>query len=164
MAQSDPLTILLTHDAWATRNCLDACAALSDEQFNQPFEMGCGSLHDTLTHILGAKRGWTDMLVGREPRVRLEEGTRTCGELIEMSEGIDREFDEAVRAHPVDGVASAERGGRSYSFMRGGVATHVTTHAMHHRAQCLNMLRQLGVDPLPPVSVLEWMLIVDPVG
>jgi uncharacterized damage-inducible protein DinB len=35
---------------------------------------------------------------------------------------------------------------------------HVATHGMHHRAQCLNMLRQLGVNPLPPISVLEWIL------
>jgi uncharacterized damage-inducible protein DinB len=30
------------------------------------------------------------------------------------------------------------------------------THGMHHRAQCLNMLRRLGVQPLPPSSVAEW--------
>ncbi|MCH7793309.1 MAG: hypothetical protein IID31_13640, partial [Planctomycetes bacterium] len=50
---------------------------------------------------------------------------------------------------------------RSYSFTRGGVLTHVATHGMHHRAQCLNMFRSLGIAPLPPTSVLEWMLMVD---
>jgi uncharacterized damage-inducible protein DinB len=30
---------------------------------------------------------------------------------------------------------------------------------MHHRAQCLNMLRHLGVTPLPPSSVTEWDLM-----
>jgi len=38
------------------------------------------------------------------------------------------------------------------------VITHVTTHGMHHRAQCLNMLRHVGVNPLPQSSVLQWML------
>jgi uncharacterized damage-inducible protein DinB len=37
---------------------------------------------------------------------------------------------------------------------------HVTTHGMHHRAQCLNMLRRLEVaglsDNLPELDVLEW--------
>jgi uncharacterized damage-inducible protein DinB len=37
----------------------------------------------------------------------------------------------------------------------------VTTHAMHHRAQCLNMLRHLGVTPLPPSSVAEWTWLAD---
>ena len=43
---------------------------------------------------------------------------------------------------------------------RGGVLTHVMTHGMHHRAQCLNMFRQLGVKG-PPSAVVEWMLMVD---
>ena len=34
---------------------------------------------------------------------------------------------------------------------------HVATHGMHHRAQCLNMLRQLGA-PLPEIDLLEWQL------
>ena len=33
---------------------------------------------------------------------------------------------------------------------------------MHHRAQCLNMLRQLGVTPLPPSSVAEWTWLYIP--
>jgi uncharacterized damage-inducible protein DinB len=47
--------------------------------------------------------------------------------------------------------------------MRGAVLTHVTTHGMHHRAQCVNMLRQLGAD-IPLNSVIEWMLTVDGQG
>ena len=38
----------------------------------------------------------------------------------------------------------------------------VATHGMHHRAQCLNMLRQLAVpgisDRLPEIDVLEWQI------
>jgi uncharacterized damage-inducible protein DinB len=34
---------------------------------------------------------------------------------------------------------------------------------MHHRAQCLNMLRKLGVTPLPKSSVAEWTLEGDEV-
>ena len=74
MTTSDPVDILLTQNRWATRNLLEACAALPHEQFHQRFEMGPGSLHDTVTHILGAMRGWGDMLAGREQRPRLEEG------------------------------------------------------------------------------------------
>jgi hypothetical protein len=32
---------------------------------------------------------------------------------------------------------------------------------MHHRAQCLNMLRHIGLTPLPLSSVLEWIRTVD---
>ncbi len=163
MAQSDPKQILLETNLWATRNILQACEKLTDEQFHHEFEMGPGSLHDTVTHILGAMRGWADMLAGREPRIRLEEGRRSATELLGMLDGIAQEFQAEIDAHDLDDVASSERGGRTYAFTRGGVLTHVTTHGMHHSTQCLNMLRQLGVDELPMNSVLEWMLTVDPV-
>ena len=160
--QSDPVEILLTHNRWATRNVLNACAALPQEQFHQAFDMGPGSLHDTTTHILGAMRGWGDMLAGREQRPRLDEGEkRTPQELLELLDEISDDLESSVRAHPLDELVSGSRGGRTYTFTRGGVITHVTTHGMHHRAQCLNMLRRLGVDELPPSAVVEWMLTAD---
>ena len=51
---------------------------------------------------------------------------------------------------------------KTFEFMRGAVLMQVTTHGMHHRAQCINMLRQLGVKPLPNSSVADWMRSADP--
>jgi uncharacterized damage-inducible protein DinB len=163
MPTSNPLDILLAHNEWATRQILEACVNLTDEQFHQRFEMGPGSLHDTTTHLLGAFRSWGDMLAGREPRPRIDQdGTRrTPAQLLALLEEIAPDFATTARSHPLDEIVSAVRGGRSYSFTRGGVITHVTTHGMHHRAQCLNMLRHVGVSALPSSSVLEWMLKAD---
>lgn len=162
---SDPVEILLASNRWATRNILEACSQLSAEQFQQRFEMGPGSLHDTLTHILGAMRGWGDLLAGREQRARLEqEGPHTVQELLGLLEEVADDIASSARAHPVDEVVTGSRGGNEYTFTRGGVLTHVTTHGMHHRAQCLNMLRQLGVDPLPASAVVEWVLTADSQG
>lgn len=160
--RSDPVEILLTHNRWATRNVLDACAALPAAQFHQAFDMGPGSLHNTVTHMLGAMRGWGDMLAGREQRQRLEEGgKRTPRQLMELLDEIADDLEASANAHPADEQVSGSRGGRTFTFTRGGVLTHVTTHGMHHRAQCLNMLRRLGVEPLPPSAVVEWMTMVD---
>lgn len=162
MAQSDPLPILIETNSWAMRNLIEACRPLSHDQFHQRFEMGLGSLHATITHILSAMRGWGDMLAGREHRERLEAGgERTADQFLELFEEIDRDFRAVATAHPPDEVVRSERGGQSYAFTRGGVLTHVTTHGMHHRAQCLNMLRHLGVEELPQSAVVEWMLFVD---
>ena len=160
MPTSDPIDILLAHERWATRNLLEACASLTEEQFHHEFEIGTGSLHNNATHILGAMRGWSDVLAQiEEPRVRLEEGRRSAAELMDMHASIADEFESLVKAHPFDEILTPSRGGRTFEFPRGGVLTHVTTHSMHHRAQCLNMLRQLGVEKLPPNSVLEWMMM-----
>lgn len=162
MPKTEPADILLAHDTWATQQLINACAGLSREQFHHAFDMGVGSLHDTIAHILGAMRGWADMLAGRDIRDRIEQGGPYTPEQLGTLLGeVSGELDEALAAHPFDDIATAERGGKSYAFPRGGVLTHVTTHGMHHRAQCLNMLRQLGVDLLPPSSVVEWMLMVD---
>ncbi|MEZ6241582.1 MAG: DinB family protein [Phycisphaerales bacterium] len=162
MPASNPVEILLAHNHWATRNILDACTKLSDAELDKPFEMGVGSLRATMTHLLGALRGWGDLLADREQRERLEKsGPYSPVQLLELLDEIAADVLESAESHPVDEIVTGERAGKTYSFTRGAVLTHVTTHGMHHRAQALNMLRRLGVDPLPPSSVMEWVFMVD---
>ena len=159
MPESDPLRILLSHDRWATAQILDACDGLTADQFHRRFEIGPGSLHDALTHVVGAMRAMTETLAGREPRPRLEgDGQRrTPGQLRSLFEEACREFSAEARRRPLEETVSRRtRDGRTLTMTRGAVLTHVTTHGTHHRAQCLNMLRHLGVNPLPPSGVAEW--------
>ena len=160
MKPTDPHAVLLAHDRWANEQLYNACEPLSESQFNQSFEMGTGSLHNNLVHNLGAMRGWTDVLDETESRPRLEEKQYTLDEIRAMQCEIANDFERAALRRPFDTVIQRERGGKEYTFTVGGILTHVTTHSMHHRAQCLNMLRQLGVEQLPMSSVMEWMLMV----
>lgn len=163
MPTSDPVELLLQTNLWATHQILDSCSSLTDDQFHQKFEMGLESLHDTVTHIIGAMRGWGDLIGGREQRPRLEaDQSRSVDELRSLLDEIAADFANSATSHPTDEIVSGSRGGREYSFTRGAVIVHVTTHGMHHRAQCLNMLRHLGVDPLPASSVMEWTMMADP--
>jgi uncharacterized damage-inducible protein DinB len=152
MPTSDPMQILLAHDKWATHQMLNACASLSGGQFHQRFAMGRGSLHDNTTHIVGAMRFLGDLLAGRELRPRIEGTTFTVPELLAILEQATADFSLTAHAHPLDGLVTRERDGTSHTFTRG---------AMHHRAQCLNMLRQLGISPLPRSSVMEWAMVAD---
>ncbi len=67
---------------------------------------------------------------------------------------------ERARLRGLDTAADVTLGDTSYRFMLGAMLVHVTTHGMHHRAQCLNMLRRLALpgtrDRLPEIDVLEW--------
>lgn len=162
MPTHNPTDILLAHDLWAARNIIEACSTLNNEQFHQRFEMGPGSLHDTLTHMISVMRVWTDVLAVREARPRLEPSThRSPAELQALLDESAPDLAHHVRAHPLDQIISRERGGKTCSFTRGAILTHATTHGMHHRAQCLNMLRHLGVSPLPQSSVIEWTWTAD---
>lgn len=164
MPESDPLQILLSHDRWATTQLLDACGKLTDDQFHRRFEIGPGSLHDTLTHIIAAMRAWSETLAHIEPRPRLDTDgqRRTPAQLQSLLEEVWREFSSEARRRPLDEMLTRRtRDGRIFELTRGAVLTQVLTHGMHHRAQCLNMLRHLGVQPLPPSSVVEWTRLGD---
>lgn len=155
----DLLPILLAHDRWATRNILDACIPLTDAQFHQRFDIGPGSLHDTLTHILSCIRGWTDDLTARAPLPVLKGTTRTPEQLIQL---LDEEYDHFVAATrlgpPDEPITVTFDSGNTRTYTRAVIIAHVITHSMHHRAQCLNMLRHLGVDPLPRDALDDWSL------
>jgi uncharacterized damage-inducible protein DinB len=165
---SDPLDISLAHNAWATRELLRVCEKLDDAQWHRRFDMGPGSLHDTLTHIVGAMLRWADRIDGppRALRPSIEDSTlRTVAELIALLDEAAADLDSsAVRARQrgLDTIVDVTFAGTPYRFTLGAMLVHVTTHGMHHRAQCLNMLRRLELpgisDALPDLDVLEWQL------
>ena len=177
---SDPLDIMLAHDAWATRLMLEACRPLTHEQFHRRFDMGPGSLHDTLTHTVSATRRWTDRLASRPVRAALmaipgrpdptaDVTQRSADELLALHAAAASDLQDVVKSLRAGiGLASTltfDWGGndgrtKRYTFTRGCVLVHVCSHAMHHRAQCLNMLRHLNVpgvsDKLPDSSAVDW--------
>jgi predicted O-methyltransferase YrrM/uncharacterized damage-inducible protein DinB len=162
---ADPLDILLEHNVWATHEVLRACSQISDSQWHQRFEIGLGSLHDTVTHIVGAMFRWADRIDGppRALRPCIENGTRrTPIELASMLDAAARDLSDCAARARQRGLAhemDLTLGGVAYRFTLGAMLVHVTTHGMHHRAQCLNMLRHLRVpgvsDRLPEIDVLE---------
>jgi uncharacterized damage-inducible protein DinB len=161
MQPTDPHTVLIAHDHWANLQLYEACRPLTNAQFNHAFDMGTGSIHNNLIHNLGAMRGWTDVLTESEYRERLESKKFTLDEIQALHETVSEEFKQAALANPFDHILTPNRNGQTYTFTAGGILTHVTTHSMHHRAQCLNMLRQLGIEKQPMSSVMEWMLTAD---
>lgn len=163
MAPSEPMDILLRHDHWATVQIIAACDTLAPEQFHRRFEMGPGSLHDTIVHIIGAMRVWTDVLEQREIRPRPEGAERrTTAQIRALLDESAAQLSDVARRRPLDGTVTRVREGKAHTFTRGVVLTHVATHGMHHRAQCLNMLRHLGLATLPKSSVTEWALAIQP--
>lgn len=158
-APTDPVGTMLAHNAWANDHLIEACARLTDAQLDHEFPMGLGTLRRSITHIIGAMRGWTDLLAKRPARDRIENGAPAGpAEWRTLHADAARDLAEHALSGPLDEVLTAERGGKSYSFVRSHVLVHVTTHGVHHRAQCLNMLRHLGVTDLPPNSGMTWAM------
>jgi uncharacterized damage-inducible protein DinB len=161
---SDPLTILLGHNHWATRRVLDMCRGLSPAQFQQRFEMGPGSLHDTLAHIVDCMRWWADHVNDRPSRQSIIRAGSPLpiDDLSRLLDEVDAELRNLIEQSLPDlgALAHVNYSGTRYSFTRGVAFTHALVHGTHHRAQCLNMLRRLSVtglsDRLPDLDVNDW--------
>jgi len=131
-------------------------------------QKGPGSLHDTLTHVVGAMLRWADRIDGppTELRPSIESGVqRTPAELLRLldtaASGLAASAERA-RARGLGTEFEVTLAGQAHRFTRGAALVHVATHGMHHRAQCLNMLRHLAVpgvsDCLPEIDPLDWQL------
>lgn len=158
------LTTLMAHNAWATGVLLDDAARLSLDDFHRRFEIGPGSIHDTLRHIVGAMLRWGDRIGGVAVRPSIEAAGRrfSAAELREHLAQGDAELRRvAERLEAAGGwteiMEFAVPDGPTYRFRRSTAMLHVLTHGMHHRAQVLNMRRQLGLAPLGlDLDVVEW--------
>lgn len=163
---ADPLDVMLRHDAWATREVLRACAGLTTEQWTRRFIIGPGSLHDALTHVVGAMLRWADRIDGPPIEVQPSiegQGHRSPAELLTLLDVAEARLAASAaraRARGLDAEVEVTLAGASYRFTRGAMLVHVATHGAHHRAQCLNMLRLLGLpgvsDRLPEIDALDW--------
>ncbi len=91
-----------------------------------------------------------------------EETAKSSEECRYAQKRASREFQAAVLSGQFTDTMNRECEDKVLVFTRGGICAHVMTHSMHHRAQCLNMLRQLGVGDLPESSVFQWMLAFPP--
>jgi uncharacterized damage-inducible protein DinB len=159
---SDLLAILRAHNHWATRRVLDLCRPLTPDQFHQRFDIGPGSLHNALTHIVSCMRHWADRIANRTLRPPLEPHRHTADDLARLLDESDADLSNLIESARPDLSRPVETtvGQKRYTFTTGAALTDIFVHGAHHRAQCLNMLRRLSVqglsDRLPDLDVTDW--------
>lgn len=141
--------------AAARARLLDWVAQLSPEQYAQPFPAGHGSVRATLVHVAAAEWGYVRRLRG-EPVPPLEERPffrYNAEPFPPLRAAWDEQAEQTRRAlrdvsdwsRPVEYVSTFGGRKRRYRTTAAGVATQLLVHEVHHRAQVMHMLRQLGV-------------------
>jgi uncharacterized damage-inducible protein DinB len=171
----DPFHILLGHNAWAFRTLLEHCRKLPPEAFHQDFGIGPGSLHDNITHCLAVMGRWIDRIDGRPLRPRIDgraggdDATpvrrRTIDELLAILDAAAREWTEILprlRAQASEVREVTFPDGGPFRFSVAAIIIHVTNHGMHHRAQCMNMLKRAGHPINADLDELEWQVAGEP--
>ncbi len=145
------LRFTLAHHEWAIARLLDECERLTAEQFDRDLGIGPGSLRINIAHTLEAMLFFADNFATREfvePAGLASLGTTVTGLrtlLARASVSLRDSMMGAVEAGLGPRVHWPNAPGGSMSVA--AAIAQVFDHAIAHRAQCVNMLKRLGVPP-----------------
>jgi uncharacterized damage-inducible protein DinB len=143
---------LYDFNAWANGRTLEACAALTPEQFTRDLGSSFPSVRDTLAHISGAEWIWLERWNGRVPASipnaadypDFESMRRRWAEV----EHDLLTYIKRLAPEDVDRVVEFKTlAGTPYAQPLGQCMQHVANHSTYHRGQVTAMLRQLGAKP-----------------
>lgn len=159
MISLEVLRELYEYNYWARDRQLQACAALTPEQFLQPLGSSFSSVRDTLTHLMAVEWLWLDRWLGRSPTKRetLEFAPEIFPDLESIAEkwipveaGVRKYLRELSAEQLVQPLTYTNLHGEVWTYPLWRVLIHVVNHQTYHRGQITTLLRQLRV---PAVSV-----------
>lgn len=150
---TEDFSLLYDYNSWANHRTLDACEALSEEQFTRDLRSSFRSVRDTLAHICGVEWLWLERWHGRSHnalppaaeypnlqalRCRWEEVER---DLLDYIASLTPEDLQRIIQHKTTQ-------GVTQSAPLWQMLQHLVNHGTYHRGQAATMLRQLGAKPI----------------
>ncbi len=146
---------LLDHDHWATTQLLDLSRGLTDEQIDQPFDIGHRTVRATFGHMIPNVEFWTSSMV-KKP-VPYEPAHASVDDMLARHErsyatfaGLARTLRDEQRFDDTFGDHFDEQ------MTFGGGVLHVILHNEDHRTEVLHIHQRLGVPDLPEVDHGLW--------
>ncbi len=151
----DLLDRMLGRDEWATRSLLELSRDLRDEQLDEVFDVGLGTLRKTLRHIVRNIAFWASLATG-QPVIDPPEAP-SVAELLEYYD----------RGHPAYAAfaRSVQTEGRfdetftdhwNLQQSRGATVIQVLMHNEEHRTEARHILKRLGVPDVPELDPQAW--------
>jgi uncharacterized damage-inducible protein DinB len=162
----DLLDRLLAHDIWSTNQLLIQSKPLTDSQLDTPFDVDSRTLRDCFVHIIQVMETWNDLLYERPVRSSDELKAKPrnldglMGRLSEAGEELALISRKVAREGRWDDVFTDVLDNPPQKKTFGGSIAHIITHSMHHRAQAMYMMEQLGIKDHIEGDVLSWEMTV----
>ena len=156
----DDVELLYEYDRWANRRVLQACSALSSEQFTRDLGGSFSSIRDTFVHISAGEWGWlqhwkepcpdTSFVAQMMERRKVLFDPNKFPDLAAVQRKwveVEREQVEFIQ------LLTAERLERMLPVRATQVRLihlmqHVANHSTYHRGQIASMMRQLDAVPM----------------
>jgi uncharacterized damage-inducible protein DinB len=155
------LHFLFEYNAWADRRMLNACTALTDEQFTRKLGSSFSSVRDTVVHLYGAEWVWNERIHGRSPTALVSgEGYPDLASIRPKLEEMDQyyiQFVSKMTQQDLDHVIHYKGfNGDPFSNPLWQSLHQLTNHASYHRGQITTMLRQLEVKPVSTDLIMYY--------
>ena len=150
--KTEDFRLLYDFNTWANQRTLEACVALTPEQFTRDLGSSFKSVRDTLAHIYGAQWIWLERWHGRAPTTFPAAadfpdfettGTRFAEidrNLVDYAASLNA--DDIQRVIEFKTMAGAPNAQPLWQMLQ-----HVANHSTYHRGQIATLLRQLGAKP-----------------
>ena len=144
---------------WLTGRTLDAASALPDADFRREFPIGSGSVHGTLTHLLGAERIWMNAIHGDATAVMASTQEFPSIDSIRTGWPVIRSAWDTYLSQLTEDecsrVVMRVRDGKEVRQLVRDIVLQLPTHALYHNAQISFMFRQMG-HSLADSSWILW--------
>ena len=155
MIPAETIRKLFTYYYWARDEQLEACEALSEEQWTRDLGNSFASVRDTFHHILIAEWAWNRRWRnGALDNVPDPNDVPTVAALRERWQPIEADTKNFLAGLDHDRQNDGLNKNVTFTNMQGNENTcalwetfyHLLNHQSYHRGQITTMLRQLGAD------------------
>ncbi len=153
------LAQLAAYNCWASQRLLETINGLPPEKQMQELPSSFKSLYATVQHMWDAESAWWQRVKLHEKVIVPSENFK--GSMQDVSNGLIAQSQQWM-----DWVNSATEPALDHVFQYynskkeyfkqpvSQVLLHVFNHGTYHRGQLVNMLRQLGVEKIPPLDFI----------
>lgn len=150
---AEDFRILYDYNAWANHRTLDACAALSAEQFTRDLGSSFPSVRDTLAHVLLCEHLWLERWHGRSlssfpPLTDFADLAAVRARWAQIERDL-LDYIASLKTEDVQRVMHYQTtAGAAQAQPLWQMLQHLVNHSSYHRGQVATLLRQLGAKPV----------------
>jgi uncharacterized damage-inducible protein DinB len=143
---------LVAYSAWATNRIFEALEALSPEETMRDMKSSHGSIHGTLTHLIGAEKMWLSRMSGTPDKATIKPtdvptvaDVKTTWEQtgFALAKFLGLQTDKKLE----DTFGFLTLTGEQFTYRYGEALQHVVNHSTFHRGQVVALMRQMGHKP-----------------
>jgi uncharacterized damage-inducible protein DinB len=145
--------LLYDYNSWANHRTLDACAALSEEQFTRDLGSSFRSVRDTLAHICEVEWLWLERWHGRSHNALPPAAEfPNLGSLRRRWDEVERNLLDYIASLTPEDIQRIIQHKTTQGVQQAAplwqMLQHLVNHGTYHRGQVATLLRQLGAKPI----------------